>query len=99
MTESQLIYLTAHQIAAAFGAPTDGAGDDACDQFTDDHKTTRHFLMWPDVLRNTTLKEQTLSTCSKKEMIKTLSTCKSACFEENRHPFCGNGILFVITKF
>lgn len=91
ITEKQLIYLTANQIAGAFGAAPDGAGEDICDQFLDDHKQARHFLMWPDVLRNTTLKEQSLSSCSKKDIVKTLSTCRSSCFDVDKHPFCGNG--------
>lgn len=93
ITEKQLAYLTAHEIAGALGALPDGdGGEDVCDQFLDEHKNPRHYLMWPDVLRNTTLKEHSLSSCSKKYIVKTLSTCKSACFDIDRHPFCGNGL-------
>ncbi|CAL8122346.1 unnamed protein product [Orchesella dallaii] len=91
ITEKQLIYLTAHKVAAAFGAKTDGSGQDTCDQFFDEKKKTRHYLMWPATLRNTTLREQTLSPCSKTQILQTLTTCHSSCFDIDEHPFCGNG--------
>jgi len=93
ITEDQLIYATANQIVGAFGASPDGTGNDVCDQFVDDKKVTRHYLMWPEVTRNTTLAEHALSPCSKEEVMKVLSTCKSSCFDIDQHPFCGNGIV------
>ncbi|ODM94547.1 Disintegrin and metalloproteinase domain-containing protein 17 [Orchesella cincta] len=90
--ERKLVYLTAHKVASAFGASLDGNGQDVCDQFVDEKKQTRHYLMWPDKLRNTTLREQTLSQCSISQIKTTLATCHSSCFDNDEHPFCGNGL-------
>lgn len=93
ITEDQLIYVTANEIARAFGAAPDEDTPD--NQFLDNQEQRRHFLMWPDVLRNTTLKEQSLSTRSKADILKTLTTCRSSCFNVDSNPFCGNGMMLL----
>jgi len=94
MTNEQLVYLTAHEIAKAFGAPEDGRGTIDCDQFIDSNGTKRHYLMWPDVMRNVTMQEKALSPCSKQAIQANLMRCKSSCFEISKYPFCGNGNVY-----
>jgi hypothetical protein len=91
MTPKHLVYLTAHEIAKAFGASPDTTGETNCDSFTDAQGQTRHYLLWPDVLRETVLAEKAFSPCSQQSIQKSLATCKSSCFDLNQHPFCGNG--------
>ena len=91
MSPEQLVYLTAHEIAKAFGATPDTTGESNCDSFTDSTGGTRHYLLWPDVLRETILEEKVFSSCSQQSIQKALGTCKSSCFDLNQHPFCGNG--------
>jgi len=93
MTEEQLTFLTAQQLGRAFGAGPDGSGDDTCDVFLDSKGQERHYMMWPDALRNLTVNEKVPSRCSKVSISKVLSQCKSACFDIDKHPFCGNGIV------
>jgi hypothetical protein len=90
ITEDQLTYLTAHEIAKVFGAEPDGTGETACDQLSSGNNSG-HYIMWPDVLRNASSQEKTFSSCAKKSILSSLTTCKSACFDIDKHPFCGNG--------
>jgi hypothetical protein len=93
MTEDQLIYVTAHEIAKSFGASLDATGKEVCDQFLDEHNSIRHYIMWPDVLRNISEEEKRFSACTVRNVHSVLSGCRAACFETNLHPFCGNGII------
>jgi len=92
ITTDQLVYLTAHEIAKAFGTSLDTTGESSCDSFQDADDVTRHYLLWPDVLREISPQEKSFSKCSVQSISKTLATCKSACFDSDVHPFCGNGI-------
>lgn len=95
--ESQLVYFLANQILGAFGAMADGAGDDGCDEFKETgNSQPQHYLMWPDVMRDTLITEERLSKCSKSDLITSLSSCRSSCFEVDLHPFCGNGSSFIL---
>ncbi|CAG7815666.1 unnamed protein product [Allacma fusca] len=93
MSEDQLIYVTAHEIAKSFGASLDATGKEVCDQFWDHKNQVRHFIMWPDVLRNISEEEKRFSSCTIRNVHSVLSGCRAACFETNMHPFCGNGII------
>ena len=93
LTDDQLIYLTAHEIAKSFGAPLDATGKEICDQFKDEVGNVKHYIMWPDVLRNISEEEKRFSKCSIKAVHDALSGCRTACFENDQHPFCGNGTL------
>jgi len=93
LNEEKLTYITAHEIAKTFGASADVTGQLECDQFMQDKENIGHFILWPNVMRDITAAEKTFSPCSKKSISDTLASCKSACFDIDKHPFCGNGIV------
>jgi len=104
ITEDQLVLVAAQEIGRVFGADSDGTGEEGCDDFTlglndtSNNNSTKkkskkgHYLMWPEVLRKPDPEEKSFSPCSKKSILKTLTTCRSACFDIDKHPFCGNGL-------